>query len=227
MMANKVSSKEYWEKNIKGFGGFYDKTSEETLQGPSLLRFLYRNTIFHLEKKYMKQRFDMVSDYLNKNILSGMHVADIGCGSGIYTKHMASMGAKVFALDFTKSALELTKESLTDNESKLVDFFQCDISAHPLAPVESAIAIGVFPYIEDLESCFDNILPHTNMFLFNVLDARSCLNIIRKKMPLLDVRGYYYHSLDDIRHILIERNFQIICVKKLATGLMIEAKKIS
>lgn len=226
-METKVGSKEYWEENIQGWSGFYDKKSEEALQGPRSLTSLYKKIIFPLEEKYMRQRFDMVSAFIAKNIRPKMNVADIGCGCGIYTKHMASLGAKVFAIDFTQSALDLTKNNLTTHELECVELHKFDVVSQPIPRSDVSIAIGVMPYVDKIDSFLNNILPFTNCFYFNFLNADSWLNIVRHKFPVFDVRGYYYYSVSDLRKKLAERNFEIVDMKKLATGFMIEAKKIT
>ena len=223
---NKITSQEYWQKNIQGFSGFYDRTSEEALQGPSFLTSAYKTIIFPLEKKYMQQRFNMVSTYIARYTRAGMSIADIGCGCGIYSKQAASLRAKVYALDFVDNALTLTKANLTADELKRVQFSKMDITRQAIPKVDMAIAIGVLTYIDKLGSFLDNILPYTDLFLFNFLDAESWLNIVRKKMPVLDVRGYYYFSVSDVRQELAARNFEIVDIQKLATGFMVQSKRI-
>ena len=44
-------TKEYWERNISGFAGFYDTGSEEKIMAPFPLNFIYRMFIFPIEKK--------------------------------------------------------------------------------------------------------------------------------------------------------------------------------
>ena len=223
---NKITSQEYWQQNIQGFSGFYDRTSEETLQGPSVLTSIYKAIIFPLEKKYMRQRFNMVSAYIAQNARSGMAIADIGCGCGIYTKQAASLGAKVYALDFVDNALALTRKNLTGDELKFVQFLKMDITRQAIPKVDMVISIGVLPYVDGLDSFFDNVLPYTDLFLFNFLDAESWLNILRKKMPVLDVRGYSYFSASEVRQKLAAGNFEIVDIQKLATGFVVQSKRI-
>lgn len=223
-MKTKISSKEYWEENIQGFSGFYDKGSEENLHGPRLLTSIYKKAVFPLEKKYMRQRFDMVSAFIAKNIRPDMDIADIGCGTGIYTKQMASLGAKVHAIDFSNSALELTKKNLSPKELGFVEFHKFDVRSRSIPLSDISIAIGVMPYIEQLDGFLDNILPYTSCFYFNFLDADSWINIVRYKLPLLDVRGYHYHSVRELHDKLAARDHEIVDIRKLATGFLVESR---
>ncbi len=75
---NMMSNAEYWEKNIEGFSGFYDKKSEENINGNSLVTYFYKKIIFPIEKKYMLERYNYVINYINNNVFAGMKCADIG-----------------------------------------------------------------------------------------------------------------------------------------------------
>lgn len=225
---NKLINKDYWEKNIAGFSGFYDKGSEEKIIAPRFLSFLYKSILFSIEKRYMRKRYDMVSDYIDRNVYSGMVVADIGCGSGVFVENMIVKGAKVYALDYAESALELAKKRLAVIEnSKKIKFIRLDITKDCIPKVDLAIAIGVLTYINEKEKFFDNILPYTNKFLFNYLDLNHPINIFRKIFPVFDVRKLSYHSSDKIRKDLEGRGFKINRIHKLATGFVIDCERIS
>ena len=75
-----IKHQEYWEKNIKGFSGFYDKGSEENISGSVLLKSFYKTVVFPIEKSLMKKRFQMTLDFIQRNVKEGKVVADIGCG---------------------------------------------------------------------------------------------------------------------------------------------------
>lgn len=224
-MVKAINRKEYWQENISGFSGFYDKQSEENIRGFLPFTFLYKHTVFHLEKKYMKQRFDMVMNFIQSNVQGSKRVADIGCGSGIYTKAMVNQGAHVYAIDFTQQALDLTRHALSVKECLQVEFICADIHEQSIPSVDVAIAIGVLPYIDNLDKFFDHILPQTHHVLMNFLNADDVLNQIRARLKWLDVRGYSYQRIDDIKQKLAQRGFDIVRILPLATGYMIEAKR--
>lgn len=216
---------EYWENNIDKFSGFYDKVSEENIVGNSLVTFFYKKCLFPIEKQYMKIRYDYVINYINANVKDGISVADVGCGSGIFTKEMAKFNAKIYALDFAQTALNLTEQSLTEENKKLVFLKKLDIQYERIPEVDCCIVIGVLPYIKNTISFFDNVLPYTNQILINFLDADNFLNKLRKLFTFLNVRGYYYQAKSDVLNSIEKYGFKIIDVKKLATGYIISAKK--
>lgn len=221
---NKKSHRDYWEQNIKGFSKFYDSISEENIGSNSLFTILYKKLVFPIEKKVTRERYNIVCEYIEKNVYQGMKVADIGCGSGIFTKLIVKHQVNVYALDYSQSALDLTHNSLTENETKSVNLIKADILSEHIPTVDLVISIGVIPYIDDINRYFDNILPFTQKILFNYLDANNMINIVRRILPFLDVRHYYYQSNKDILSILEQYNFKVNNIIKLSTGFMIDAE---
>jgi len=226
MAKDKNFNKDYWEKNIEGFSGFYDKQSEENIPAPAGVSFFYKKVIFPMEKKYMYQRHAAVSDYIENNVKENMKTADIGCGSGVYVKKMIQKKAGVFALDYAESAVELTRRNLTPEELANCKLGLLDISKEHIPDVDLAISIGVLPYIEDLKTYLNNILPHTKYVLFNYLDKNHPLNALRRSIiKFLDVRKYSYHETKSVMEELVNHNFELIKKTPLATGFIIEAKR--
>ena len=221
-----MSSKDYWERNIKGFSGFYDTGSEETLRGSRIFRLIYKLFLLPIEKMYMRKRYAMVRRFIDENIKGGT-AADIGCGSGIFSILMAERQANVFAFDFADSALELTKENIADRLAERISIAKLDIASQAIPRVDSAIAIGVLPYIADGDVFIDHIAPNCDLFLFNFLDADNPLNRLRESISQLDARGYCYHKLDAITGRLGYHGFHIEKKEPLATGWMITARRLT
>jgi SAM-dependent methyltransferase len=218
----------YWEENIGGFAGFYDRKSEERILAPPGLAWLYRRFLFPIEKRYMKVRYDLVSSYLTRHVKQGTVAADIGCGDGIFTKKMLDLGAeKVYALDFTESALELTRKRLGSTEDERVTFIHSDISKTPIPKVEVAIAIGVLVYVSDVEAFFANVLPHTERLLVNFVSADNPLNRLRRRLTVLDVRRLTYQRMHEIESILDRHGFVVTHFDPLATGFMLQTERRS
>ncbi len=225
-MNNNETNKKYWEANIEGFSGFYDTKSEENIIGSKGITFLYKKILFPIEKRFMFKRHTLVLSYIDKYVKKGMKVADIGCGSGIYTRKMIDKGAFVYAFDYAESAINLTKKNNNFPSSELASVEILDISTTKIPDIDLAISIGVLPYIENLEKYLNNILPHTERLLFNYLNRNNFLNRIRKIVTFLDVRKYSYHSYDEILQVLKKQNYSIEEKTKLATGFLLNVKKI-
>ena len=226
-LSKRQSRKRYWEKNIEGFSKFYDTKSEETLNGSWLFNFLYKLTLMPIEKQYMKERHDKVCSYVESNVSEGIRFADIGCGSGIYSKLAAQCGGIVDAYDFSSSAISLTNKNLIGFPKERYSVYQSDIIGSAIKPVDIAISIGVLAYIDNVSVYLSNILPYTKHFYFNFLDSNNCLNRIRKKLTFLDARGYSYHSLSEVISVLKKFSFEAHEVQSLATGYLIKSSKIA
>lgn len=220
------SPKEYWERNIGAFSGFYDRKSEENFNTNFLMKHLYKALVLPIEKKYMRNRHELVCIFIEQNVKPGMIVADIGCGSGIYTKLLANKCARVYAIDYAQSSIELTNSALSDEERAHVELLKFDITTTPIPEVDMVIAIGVLPYVRDVRLFCGNILPYTKRFLFNYLDAANFMNRLRRAFPFLDVRRYCYHDFKVIEGVLKESDFAVEGVYKLATGFIIDSRKI-
>ncbi len=222
---NSSGRKEYWRSNIKAFTRFYDRISEENIDAPWPVSWLYKRFVFPVEKRYMSVRYDMVCEYINRRVSREMKVADIGCGGGIYTRMMVNRGAFVFAIDYAPEALRLTRDGLTEQEIKSVSFFELDVANTAIPESDAAIAIGVLTYTDDYMSFFNNILPRTKSLLFNFLSKRHPVNVIRRICTFLDVRKYSYLDPATVEKEIVSRGFRIVRRSPLATGIMLEVER--
>ncbi len=219
-----ATHQDYWERNIKGFSGFYDKGSEENIAGPKALVPFYKFLVFPLEKNVMKKRFKLTTDFIQRNIKPGSSAADIGCGSGIFTKYMVFCGAgKVYALDFTQSALALTKGLLSGEELKKVELICRNVARQQIPKSDVALALGVLPYVEDIKVFFQNVLPFTSCVLFNYLEQDVFCNRVRQTIKALDPRKYNYHRTQEIIALLSAYNFKVTRRSRIGQGYLIEA----
>ncbi len=213
------------EKNIEGYSRFYKEESKETLHGPRLLAWVYRHTVFPVEQKVTRDRYEYVCNFIESAVKPGMDVADVGCGNGVFTKLMAAKKIHVHALDFTDAALKLTGENLTSDEMSYVSLKKLDIAKQTIPKVDAVIAIGVLPYVEDAREFMNNIAPHTNRIFFNYLDNVNIINVIRKSLLLLNVRKCFFHNNGVIERELSLHNFGIVSRIKLATGYMLDVQR--
>lgn len=217
--------REYWEKNIENYSRFYYASSEENINIPLWLSAAYKKYLFPLERKVTIERYDSVCSFIDTNVKKGMKVADIGCGSGIFSKKLIERGAFVYAMDYASSALDLTKKSLSAEELNHVELTQLDVTSTGIPRVDIAISIGVLPYIDELDKYFENVLPNTDLLLFNYINKYNPFNLVRRFLPLLDVRNYSYHDLKEISALTKKYGFKVTEKKKLGTGFMIELKR--
>ena len=166
----------------------------------------------------MEERFKLNSLFIKKFVKPGMSVADIGCGTGIFTLQILNLNAKVIAIDVSKESLKATREYILKNQPdklKNVTFIQIDVSRNKIPFADIAIAIGVTPYVENINSFYSNILPNVNMFYCHLLDSRHWANRVRYFLPILNVRNV----------LLTKHNFALINRENFATGYFDIIKK--
>ncbi|OFW37894.1 MAG: hypothetical protein A3J29_16865 [Acidobacteria bacterium RIFCSPLOWO2_12_FULL_67_14b] len=191
------------------------------------MSWLYRRTALPIEKAFMARRHDLVCCFIDETIRSGMVVADIGCGNGIYTKIMAAKGAHVHAIDFAEAALDLTRRNLTPKELGNVSLARVNVLDTAIPKVDVALAVGVLPYIKSAATFFQHVMPSTKILLFNYLSRANILNVIRQKFDVLNVRGVHCHGDKEIQNLIQVHECAVSRRHRIATGFLIEARKIS
>ncbi|MDD2272621.1 MAG: class I SAM-dependent methyltransferase [Desulfuromonadaceae bacterium] len=97
--------------------------------------------------------------------ISNLKVLDIGCGPGIYTKHLLNAGAKVVAIDSSDVMLEAAKEHCMSLPSELFskcDFIKSTFEAHELNDSKFEIVMATFmlSYFTDLTQAFTKMRKH-------------------------------------------------------------------
>jgi SAM-dependent methyltransferase len=217
--------KDYWDKNIDNWGKFYLESShsDEEFNSPSWLTKLYRRLIVPIEARLMAKRYQLTMDFIERYVKPRMLVADVGCGTGIFTVEILKRGARVIAIDISTSSLEATRQNIANNVPELLDsvqFLQMNVSEKPIPIVDIAIAMGVTPYVIEIESFYGNILSRTRIFYCLVLDPKHWANRIRRAFPLLNVRKVHCFHRNRIDDILRRNNCALVERRDFASGYL-------
>jgi SAM-dependent methyltransferase len=171
----------------------------------------------------MAKRYALTMKFIDQYVRAGVVVADIGCGTGIFTVEMLRRGAQVRAIDISESALSLTRsmvQSLVPEHARNVEFFQLDASRQGLPNSDVALAMGITPYMENLEPFYDNILPNTKVFYCLVLDPRHWANVVRTLLPVLNVRSIRCFERRTVSALLAKHNWKLIERRGFASGYL-------
>ncbi len=78
--------------------------------------------------------------------LSGRHVLDAGCGTGMLATALASRGAKVTAIDIAPQILEIAQKRLEPSLGHLVDFTCGDMAEQDLGQYDHVVAMDSLIY---------------------------------------------------------------------------------
>lgn len=224
-MTTPNKTQKYWNDNIEKWGDLYLEISHshESLHAPRWLDFLYKKIIMPQEAKLMTDRFHRTMAFIDQYIHEGMTVVDLGCGTGIFTVEMLRRGARVKAVDFAQSSLNLTRalvEKLIPENQNNVEYLLMDVSQQRLPESDAVLAMGVTPYLQEIAPFYDNILPTTKVFYCLILDPYHWANRFRRILPFLNVRDLHWFSKSEIDSILARHNWQLIERKPFASGYL-------
>ena len=118
-------------------------------------------------------------------IREGERVLDVACGNGAYSRHLAALGARVLAVDFSASFLELARRRTTEQaeqadriEYRLVDAADLDallaLGHHAFDAVVANMALMDMADIEPLARAITQLLTPSGRLVFTVL--HPCFN---------------------------------------------------
>lgn len=80
--------------------------------------------------------------------VSGLNVADLGCGTGFMSRKLAKLDAKVFGCDVSVTSLIAALKRQIHDESD-ISYLNADVTALPYAngSMDKAVSCSVFPYM--------------------------------------------------------------------------------
>ena len=215
--------KKYWEDNIEKWNGYYNFShTKEEFEGSLIFRWVYRTFIGPVEALLMKRRYQITSNFLDANVHSKTSFNDLGCGGGVFSILALQKGAKVSAIDFTDAALNLTSEAVNfyGGISSNLQLIKMDLRSDTPPFADVSIAMGVAPYMEDIESFLGRTLSSTNLMMCNFVSPDHMINRVRQKIPYLNVRRLVFHSPEMIETILQKNCFSLKSRIKLGTGFV-------
>lgn len=222
---NKNNSRKYWNENVDRWGKLYLQIShsDERLNAPSWLEYLYHQIVTPIESNLMNKRYELTMDFVDKHIKSGVTVVDLGCGTGIFTVEMLKRGAEVIAADYAQRALDVTKEvvdRLVPDRRDNVKYLLADVTQQTLPPSDIVLAMGITPYVENISDFYNNILPTTQMLYCLILDPKHWANIIRKYVSILNVRNMHWFDRSVIDELLSRHNWKLVYRQNFSSGYL-------
>jgi len=191
--------RDYWRENLERWAGLYDAGAAdghlENLRGHKAVAAVYRHTVIRLERRLLRDRLELCRSFIRRYVSPGQLTSDIGCGTGILTTALLARGARVVAVDFLEMALAATRERVTSTlpqDAHRVTYMLLDVRTAPAPAVDVSIAMGLAPYVADVDIFFRNVvLPATTSYC-HFIDSEHWANRIRRLLPFLNVRSLNY-----------------------------------
>lgn len=215
--------RDYWESNIAGFGEFYSDISGEELLTSGLFRAIYRRSVMRIEQRLMRRRYDATLHFIDEHVGPGLTALDVGCGTGVFVVAMLRRGAHVVALDYARTALDLTRQLVqgtVPHRASDVEYVHADITEVTPPRSDVAIAVGVTPYVDDIAAMYGQILPTTSVFYCLVVDRDHWANRLRRAIPALNVRHLRFFARAEIDTLLDAHGFRSIQRTRLGSGYL-------
>lgn len=218
--------KKYWDQNIDKWGDLYLDISHghERLQGFKPITWIYNRTIVPHEAALMKIRYKKTIDFIEENVKPGVTVTDIGCGTGIFVVQCLLRGARVNAIDFSHTALEITRKNILaqcPEHAEKVNYQQSDGQEVMLPPSDFTLCVGVMPYIGHTKEFLKNTLTPTKKAFIQYSEKHNFFNIVRIVFPFLNVRNLKFQTENMLEEEAKNLGFKKIKSEKFATGRLV------
>ncbi|WP_025026932.1 class I SAM-dependent methyltransferase [Caldalkalibacillus mannanilyticus] len=174
---------------------------------------------FHDEKNKSSYTTRTADDSWIQLIHNNVHVsnkqmADIGCGGGIYTKALLSMGAAhVTGVDFSEAMLKGAAEycHAIDNVTfRQGDAYQTTLPANQL---DIVLERALIHHLKDIDACFKEayrVLKKKGFLIIQDRTPQDCL------VPGSEnhIRGYFFEKFPHLIHTEVSRRYDSGQVKK-------------
>jgi len=182
------------------------------------VRNYYDNFIGHLKYDHIRgnQRHIRIKNDLKNIIKEGMKVLDLGCGTGITTKYIAELGAKVTGIDLSPKLIEFAKENSAHENA---EYFIGDITKVDLYKnlFDVICLCDIMEHIprEKIPDLIKNIrrYAHKNTVIYlNIPDARLQSWMKKNKPGKLQIIDEEY-SITNILDWFRSIDFEVINIK--------------
>ena len=212
---------DYWNENIDRWGDKYLEIShgQESFDRPAWFVAAYNATIGRIERRLMKERYKRTVNFIHEHVTPGISFSDLGCGTGIFVVEAARRGAIVTAVDFSESSLQTTRKTVANHAPDAsVTYVQADVQKASLPRVDVTLAMGITPYLTDIDAFLFNVLPCTKLLCCQYTDPQHWASVIRRTFPVLDVRSLQCYGKEYIDALYRKNGALLLKREPFASG---------
>ena len=212
---------EYWDCNIDKWGQVYLDISHghERFSTPGWFTLAYHASIGPIERRLMVERYERTTAFIDSYVKPGMVFSDLGCGTGIFVIQALRRGAKVNAVDFSSSAIEMTRQNVARYcPTGQAHFQQSNVQVDQLPPSDVTLAMGLTPYLDDLSAFLERALPKTKILYCLYVDPAHWANRFRTLFPFFNVRGLRCYAKADVDKLYVRHGWDLKERRSFATG---------
>lgn len=154
-----------------------------------------------------QERFRVWTDLFARYVRPTDAVLDLGCGSGIFSRHLAEAGCTVTGIDGSAAMISLCNEQKTWPRMRFVTALLPLTNPDNFAPVDVILLSSVLEYVDDLPGMLrqtHNLLKPNGLLFVSMPNRQSLYRALERAMFRLTGKPAYYAH---VRHIVTAQGF--------------------
>ncbi len=167
---------------------------------------------------------------LLKPVVKRKKVLDLGCGSGIFTKQIKSLGANVYGLDISSGLINIAKREYPNINFFVGNAIKTPFKKGEFDVVASSLMVHYFNNIDPLFKEASRILKPKGIFIFSIhhpiKEVTSRLNVKGIKgslmKPYFNSDKYYWTLQDKLKLVSYHHTFEAIFSSLHKNGFLVE-----
>jgi SAM-dependent methyltransferase len=155
-----------------------------------------------------RERYHIWTGLIDRYILPGNRVLDLGCGSGVFSFYAASKGCTVTGIDGAENMVALCEKRRLESGLSGVSFFRAEIPLTaadlPEGRFDTVISSSVLEYVPDLKGALQNVdqlLLPGGLFIVSMPNRRSVYRMLERWSFRVSGRPAYYRF---VQHVITE-----------------------
>ena len=151
-----------------------------------------------------RERFQLWTALLDRYVVDGARVIDMGCGSGVFSFYLADKGMRVTGIDGAEGMIELCEKNTPEHLASRVQFMHDEVPLIQPSKLEKAdliISSSLLEYVDALQQTLDGfhtLLNDGGLLIFSLPNADSLHRKYEKIKFKLIRRPRYYEFVKNV-----------------------------